>query len=33
MFLSERHVPVTVLNELKLFPRFKDDGTIINRPL
>jgi hypothetical protein len=33
MFLSERLIPVTVLNEYNLFPRFKDDGTIINAPL
>jgi hypothetical protein len=33
MFLSERLIPVTVLNEYKLFPRSKDDRTIINAPL
>jgi hypothetical protein len=26
-------LPVTVLNELKLLPRFRDDGAIINTPL
>ena len=33
MFPSERRLPVTVLNELKLLPRFKDDEAIINTPL
>jgi hypothetical protein len=30
MFLSGRHVPITVLNEYKLFARFRDDEVIIN---
>jgi hypothetical protein len=33
MFLSGHYVLVTVLNEYKLFPRSKDDGTIINTPI
>jgi hypothetical protein len=33
MFLSGRRLPVIVLNELKLLPRSRDDGTIINTPL
>jgi hypothetical protein len=33
MFPSGRHLPVTVLNELKLLPRSRDDGAIINTPL
>jgi hypothetical protein len=33
MFLSGCRLPVTVLNELKLLPRSKDDGAIINTPL
>jgi hypothetical protein len=30
MFLSGRCIHVTVLNELKLFPRSRDDDAIIN---
>jgi hypothetical protein len=30
MFPSERRLPVTILNELKLLPRSRDDGAIIN---
>jgi hypothetical protein len=33
MFPSKRHVPIKVLNEYKLFARFRDDETIINTPL
>ena len=33
MFLCECRVPVTILNELKLFPRSRDDGVIINASL
>jgi hypothetical protein len=33
MFPSGRRLPVTVLNELKLLPRSRDDGAIINTPL
>jgi hypothetical protein len=33
MFLSGRRVLVTVLNEYKLFPRSRDDETIINTPI
>jgi hypothetical protein len=33
MLPSERHVFVTILNELKLFPRSRDDETIIKTPL
>jgi hypothetical protein len=33
MFPSRRRLPVTVLNDLKLLPRSKDDGAIINTPL
>jgi hypothetical protein len=33
MFPSRCHLPVTVLNELKLLPRSRDDVTIINTPL
>jgi hypothetical protein len=32
-FPSGRHLPVIVLNELKLLTRSKDDGAIINTPL
>jgi hypothetical protein len=33
MFPSGRDLSVTVLNELKLVPRSRDDGAIINTPL
>jgi hypothetical protein len=33
MFPSRRRLPVTVLNELKLLPRSRDDGAIKNRHL
>jgi hypothetical protein len=33
MFPSGCRLPVTVLNELKLLPRSRDDGVIINTPL
>ena len=33
MFPFGRRIPVIVLNELKLFPRSRDDGAIINTPL
>ena len=33
MFPSGRRLPITVLNELRLLPRFRDDETIINIPL
>jgi hypothetical protein len=33
MFLSGCRLPVTILNELKLLPRSRDNGAIINTPL
>jgi hypothetical protein len=33
MFPSGRHLPITLLNELKLLPRSRDDEAIINTPL
>jgi hypothetical protein len=33
MFPSKHRLPVTVLNELKLLPRSRDDGAIINTHL